>query len=250
MPDEVPRAEPEVLCRLNETTRALADLAAVLEREEDLGRVLQRSVDQLTSAVPGADMASVSVLRGDRDEAETVASSSDRVWAIDSDQYATGEGPCLEAARTGQVVRTGVEQARQRWPQFTRSARAAGVASYLCVPLAIDEKFAGSLNLYSEQRHGFGDFDVALLRLYATAACAAIANARRYAEARRLAGQLAQALDSRAVIDQARGMLMERRGINAEDAFGELVRESQNTNTKLREVATRLTASLNCHRAK
>ena len=94
MPDEVSRAEPELLCRLDETTRALADLAAVLEREEDLGRVLQRSVDQLTSAVPGADMASVSVLR-DGDGAETVASSSDRVWAIDSDQYAAGEGPCL-----------------------------------------------------------------------------------------------------------------------------------------------------------
>ncbi len=137
-----------------------------------------------------------------------------------------------------------------RWPEFTRSARAAGVASYLAVPLAIDEKFAGSLNLYSKQRHGFGDFDVALLRLYVTAACAAIANARRYAEARRLAGQLTQALDSRAVIDQARGMLMERRGINAEDAFGELIRESQNTNTKLREVAARLTDSLPRHRAK
>ena len=249
MPDEVSGAEPELLCRLDETTRALADLAAVLEREEDLGRVLQRSVDQLTSAVPGADMASVSVLR-DGDGAETVASSSERVWAIDSDQYAAGEGPCLEAARTGQVVRTGVEQARERWPEFTRSARAAGVASYLSVPLAIDEKFAGALNLYSQQRHGFGDFDVALLRLYVTAACAAIANARRYAEARRLAGQLTQALDSRAVIDQARGMLMERRGINAEDAFGELIRESQNTNTKLREVAARLTDSLPRHRAK
>ena len=241
MLDDVQRADPELLGRLDEITAALADLADVLGREEELGRVLQRSVDQITSAVPNADMASVSVLRGDGDGAETVAASSEQVWAIDSDQHAAGEGPCLEAARTGQVVRTGVEQGRQRWPEFTRSARAAGVESYLSVPLVIDEKFAGSLNLYSEQRHGFGDFDVALLRLYVTAASAAIANARRYAEARRVAGQLSQALDSRAVIDQARGILMERDGINAEDAFGELVRESQNTNTKLREVAARLT---------
>src|SRR5438552_18642987 len=87
VPDEVPRAEPELLCRLDETTRALADLAAVLEREEDLGRVLQRSVDQLTSAVPGADMASVSVLR-DGGGAETVACSSERGGATDSDQDA------------------------------------------------------------------------------------------------------------------------------------------------------------------
>jgi GAF domain-containing protein len=249
--DDVQRADPELVGRLDEMTTALADLADVLGREEELGRVLQRSIDQITSAVPNADMASVSVLRGDGegDEAETVAASNERVWAIDSDQHAAGEGPWLEAARTGQVVRTGVEQARQRWPDFTRSARAAGVESYLSVPLLIDEKFAGSLNLYSEQRHGFGDFDVALLRLYVTAACAAIANARRSVEARRLAVQLSQALDSRAVIDQARGMLMERDGINAEDAFGELVRESQSTNTKLREVAARLTDNLRRHRA-
>jgi AmiR/NasT family two-component response regulator len=91
---------------------------------------------------------------------------------------------------------------------------------------------------------------VALLRLYVTAACAAIANGRRYVEARRLAGQLAGALDSRAVIDQARGMLMERRGISAEEAFGELVRESQNTNTKLREIAARETENLHRRRGK
>jgi GAF domain-containing protein len=250
VPDDVQRAEPELVGRLDEVTCALAELAGVLEREEDLGRVLQRSVDQVTSVVPGADMASVSVLRGDGEGAETVASSTERVWGIDSDQYAAGEGPCLEAARTGRVVRIGVEEARERWPEFARSARAARVGSYLSVPLAIDEKFAGALNLYSEQRHGFGDFDVALLRLYVTAACAAIANGRRYVEARRLAGQLAGALDSRAVIDQARGMLMERRGISAEEAFGELVRESQNTNTKLREIAAREIENLHRRRGK
>jgi GAF domain-containing protein len=248
--DDVQRAEPELVGRLDEVTCALAELAGVLEQEEDLGRVLQRSVDQVTSAVPGADMASVSVLCGDGKGAETVASSTERVWAIESGQYAAGEGPCLEAARTGRVVRIGVEEAGKRWPKFARSARAARVGSCLSVPLAIDEKFAGSLNLYSEQRHGFGDFDVALLRLYVTAACAAIANARRYVEARRLAGQLASALDSRAVIDQARGMLMERRGISAEEAFGELARESQNTNTKLREIAAREIENLHRRRGK
>jgi hypothetical protein len=59
-----------------------------------------------------------------------VASSDERVWAIDSDQYAAGDGPCLEAARSGQLVRVSREQAQKRWPEFARSARAAGVASY------------------------------------------------------------------------------------------------------------------------
>lgn len=240
MPDDKEAAEPNILERLDEVTNSLSDLSKVLGREEDVGRALQRSVEQVTRAIPGADMASASVLRDGETVAETVASSSERVWAIDADQYAADEGPCLDAARTGRIVRVSVEQARERWPEFSRSARAAGVESYLSAPLSIDEKFAGSLNLYSEQAHGFGDLDEALLRVYTAAAAAAIANGRRYAEARTLAEQLGRALDSRAVIDQARGILMATRGITAQQAFDEMVRESQNTNVKLREIAARL----------
>jgi GAF domain-containing protein len=142
-----------------------------------------------------------------------------------------------------EVVRTGVTGAERRWPQFARSARGAGVESYLSCPLIIGEEFAGSLNLYSEQPHGFADFDVALLRLYVTAACAAIDNARRYARARQLADQLNQALNSRAIIDQAIGVLIAQTGITADRAFAELSRRSQNSNVKLREVAAQLIAS-------
>ena len=232
-----------LLQRLDEVASALADLTEVLAREEDLPSVLQRTIDQVVRAVPHADMASVTVLRDHRSEAETVASSSEHVLGIDAAQYAAGEGPCLEAAHTGQLVRVSVERARERWPTFACNAHVAQVASYLSAPLLIDEQFAGSLNLYSERGHGFGDLDEALLRLYVTAATAAIANARRYAEARVLAGHLTRALDSRAVIDQARGVLMARHGISAEQALDQLSRASQNTNTKLREIAARVTES-------
>jgi len=231
-------APKEYVRRIDEASDDLAQLAEVLTAEEDVGRVMQRSVDQLVDSVPGADMASVTVLRGEA--GQTVASSNERVWAIDSDQYDSGDGPCLEASRTREVVRVGVEEAHERWPEFARSARAAGVASYLSCPLFIDDAFAGSLNLYSEQPHGFSDFDVALLRLYITAVSAAIANARRYARARGLAENLSKALESRALIDQALGVIMARRGIGAEQAFNELARESQNSNTKLRELAARI----------
>jgi GAF domain-containing protein len=234
--------EPELVRRLDGVAADLAALAKILDEEEDLGRVLQRSVEQVTRGVPGADMASVTVMRGDR--GETAASSEERVWAIDSDQYAAGDGPCLEAARTGEIVRVGVEEAHERWPEFARSARAAGVESYLACPLIIGEEFVGSLNLYSEKPHGFGEFDVALLRLYMTAAVAAIANARRVAEARKLTEGLKTAMDSRAVIDQARGVLMARRGISAEQALEELSRQSQNSNVKLRVIAARLVESV------
>jgi GAF domain-containing protein len=231
-------AEKDVVRRLDEVTGALGELAQVLEEEESLGEVLQRTVDQVARAVPDVDMASVSVLADG--QPETVAASSDRVLTIDADQYAAGEGPCLEAARTGQVVRVSVGQLGNQWPRFARSARDAGVASYLSCSLAIGERFAGSLNLYSAGGHAFDKLDEAVLRLYVTAATAAIANARRYAQARRLAEQLSQALDSRAVIDQAMGVLMATRGMSAEQAFSELSRQSQNTNTKLRDLAARL----------
>jgi GAF domain-containing protein len=234
--------EPEVVRRLDEVTGHLGDLADVLAGEEDLGRVLQRGTDQVASAVPGADMVSVTVVHAS--VGETVAASSRRVWEIDQDQYSAGEGPCLEAAHTNQVVRTGVAEAEERWPAFARTARAASVQSYLSCPLMIGEDFVGSLNLYSEQPHGFADFDVALLQLYVTAASAAIANARLYARAREVAGQLRQALDSRAVIDQAIGVVMARGGVTAEQAFDQLSRQSQNTNVKLRDIAVRLVADV------
>jgi hypothetical protein len=99
--------DQDLLQRLDDVIGALADLSDVLTRTEDLGRILQRSVEQVTRAIPGADMASVSVLRDDGTTAETVASSSERVWAVDDDQYAAGDGPCLEAARTSQIGRGG-----------------------------------------------------------------------------------------------------------------------------------------------
>ncbi len=228
--------------RLDDVVTALSDLGDVLSREEDIGQVLQRGVSQVVQAIPAADMASVSVLRGDT--AETVASTSQRVWDIDSQQYAAGDGPCLEAARTGKVVRVNVEQAQERWPKFATGALAAGVASYLSAPLILDDEFAGSLNLYSEQAHGFGDLDEKLLQLYTTAAVAALANARRYTQARAVAENLRLALDSHAVIDQAVGVLMATHGLASEDAFRVMARESQNTNTKLRVIASRVLASL------
>jgi GAF domain-containing protein len=237
------RAEqPDAARRLDEVIAALADMTRVLAAGEDLLRALQRNIGQLASAVPGASMTSVTVLRDGG--WETVAASSGEAWAIDQDQYAAGDGPCLEAARTSQVVRASEEQARRRWPGFTSSARTARIGSYLSAPLLVDDEFAGSLNLYSEQQHGFADFDVALLRLYVMAAAAAIASSRQHAQARQLASQLSQALDSRAVIDQAIGVLMARDHLTPQQAFAKLSRQSQNTNTKLREVAAGIISSL------
>lgn len=241
MPRDERGTGAEIVLRVDEVTDALTGLAEVLNEEPGLRRVLQSVVDQAVRVIPGSDMVSISVLPADSAQpsaqTQTLASSSDRVRDIDAQQYAAGNGPCLEAARTGRIVRVDVEQALQRWPRFARDAQRAGVASYLSAPLSIDERFAGSLNLYGEQADSFGGLDEALVRLYTRAATEAIANARRYAQARAEADNLRRALDSRAVIDQAIGVLIVQRGIGPQQAFDELSRMSQNTNTKLRDVA-------------
>ena len=240
MPDSDQARTPDAPERVDEVTRALSDLSRLLDAEEELVRVLQRGVDQATWAIPSADLVSVTVVRDDR--AETIVANDERVREIDAQQYAVGEGPYLEAARSSETVRANVERATALWPKFARIARGAGMASFLSSPLIIADKFAGSLNLYSAQPHGFGDLDEALLRLYTTAAAAAIANARRYAEARALAENLARALRSRAVIDQAIGVLVAVQGVSPEQAFSDMSRQSQNSNIKLRDIAGRIVA--------
>ncbi|HEV2377361.1 MAG TPA: hypothetical protein VGS19_35005, partial [Streptosporangiaceae bacterium] len=105
MPKPTRACDPDVVQRLDEVRIALADLGTALGREDDLGRILRGGVDQVIRAIPGADMASVTVLRNGT--AKTAAATSARVWGIDADQYAAGDGPCLEAARTGGIVRVG-----------------------------------------------------------------------------------------------------------------------------------------------
>jgi hypothetical protein len=162
---------------------------------------------------------------------------------LDIDQYRAGEGPCLEAAATGEIVRVDVETARERWPVFTRGAVAAGAASYLSAPLVIDARHIGSLNLYGMHAHGYREVDGALLEVYLTAVEMALRATSRYLTAREQAANLSTALVSRAVIDQAKGIIMGTRGVTADEAFRVLAEQSQRDNVKLRIIAERLVAA-------
>jgi GAF domain-containing protein len=230
-------AVDELVRQLDEVTGALDGLSKVLDEEEDLSVILQRLCHQVISAIPGADMASVTLLRND--SPLTAATTNEQAGAVDDAQYKAGEGPCLQAAKTGQVQRVSVSEAHGRWPAFTQAAAKLGVASYLSAPLYIDTEYNGSLNLYGGQPHGFHKLEAALLELYTTAAEAALRNARRYLQSREQVGHLREALTSRAVIDQAKGVIMGARRVTADEAFTLLVEKSQRDNVKLRDLATR-----------
>lgn len=221
--------EPE---GLEEAVRILSRL---LLAEESLEATLSRVADLACRTLPGCEAASVTMVRADRPS--TAVQTDPEVSEFDAAQYASGEGPCLEAYRTHHLVRLDLAADGGRWPEFSRAATAAGVLSVLSVPLLIGEQAVGALNLYSKTRHGFSAADEETASLYSDQAAVACANAEVYWQSYSLTEHLREALESRDVIGQAKGILMARRGCTPEAAFEALRNASQRRNVKLRDVA-------------
>lgn len=234
--------EPILPEHFDELTAAMADLTDALESEPAEAEILDAVCAEAVRAVPGADMASITAIRDG--EPETAAATDERAVSIDRVQYAADAGPCLQAAETGEIVRVPLATAGQAWPEFTDHARGLGVGSYLAAPLRVDEHLSGALNLFGFGDHGFAETDSRLLELYTTIVSFGLRTTRRYRQARRRATELEAAMRSRAVIEQAKGILMAVHRISADDAMKRLVVESQHTNVKLREIATKFVENL------
>ncbi|MEU4806811.1 GAF and ANTAR domain-containing protein [Actinosynnema sp. NPDC023587] len=234
--DRVPASQ------LDEASEALEELAGVLAEEQTLDDVLHQLAESASRVIPDAENVSVTVVGPDG--ATTAAATDRKVVAIDTDQYAAGNGPCLQAAKTHRPVRATAEGGREKWPEFAAAAEKAGVRAYLSAPLVVEGDVLGALNLYSSVEAAFDPFDEALLRLFTTASAAAITGFRRYERTRGLVDNLERALASRGEIEQAKGVLMAAHGISDAEAFQRLVEESQTHNTKLRVVARNLLDSV------
>ncbi|SER72345.1 GAF domain-containing protein [Lentzea xinjiangensis] len=227
---------------LDEITTALERLSEALSREDDLRQLMHQVCEQVVRAVPGLDEATVTLL--DDGKPFTAASTSDLVARLDGVQYDLADGPCLEASRTGRVARATIDEVEERWPVLGAECRAAGMVSFLSAPLTVDDKHSGAINGYSKQDHGFRELDAPLLALYTTAVETALRSHSMYLRAFRLAGQLRAALTTRAVIDQAKGVLMAVHGITADEAFRMLAEQSQRENVKLHALAERFIATI------
>ena len=162
--------------------------------------------------------------------------------SLDDQQYASGRGPCLEAAMQRTPLRAVVDDEQHRWPEFVMAAQQVGIRASLSVPLLIEgpdseQELVGSLNIYSHTATAFDEFDVELMRLYSVAAGQAISNSNRWQKARETVNQLETALHSRSDIDMAKGALVALYGCNADEAFAKLRDDSQRRNIKLRDVS-------------
>jgi hypothetical protein len=233
--------EPPALLseRYGDAVAALTELARALAEDESVPETLQSILALVLRALPGCHAASVTVL-DDEARPSTMAATDEETLQMDQRQYALNDGPCLDAARRQQVNRWSLEEAEQRWPDFTRLAQEMGLCSYLSAGLSLAGRSLGALNLSSRDTDGFSKLDEDLVSLLTGPAAASIVVASRYGEARGLADQLEQALRSRAVIDQAIGIVMAESRCGAEQAFATLGRASNNRNMKLRDLAAEI----------
>ncbi|SDR95694.1 GAF and ANTAR domain-containing protein [Microlunatus soli] len=190
---------------------------------------LDRIFAVAVESIRGCDHAGISFIQHRR--IETVAASDDVVAKGDEQQYQFDEGPCLDAIRDEETVRSNHLMDESRWPRWAPWVHDnLGVESMLCFQLFTSEHSYGGLNLYSDHVNGFDTHDQTMGLALAAHAAVAIASSQE------IEG-LTVALANRTVIGQAEGILMERYGLSAERAFAFLVRVSRQENRRLVRIA-------------
>jgi GAF domain-containing protein len=220
----------------------LAPLHAALSRLVVADRPLQEVLDDIVGiarqAMPGSEATSITLIR--REHSFTAAFAGQMAIDADELQYQRGYGPCMDAARAGQMFLVRDMRMEDRWPDYAQHAAANGVRSSLSVPLPFQEATIGALNNYSTHVDAFGEEDITLGQEVAGWVAVAVGNAHHAARTAEDLADMRAAMVARAVIEQAKGILMERHKITEDDAFRVLARASQTTNRKLRVVADRL----------
>ena len=210
-----------------------SDLARTLLAEDTVGATLDRMTTLAVAAVGPCELATIT-LAGDH-RLTTPAGSSELAIHIDELQAEVGQGPCLDAMREHRVLVVDDLQSDARWPLFSAAAARLGVRSVMGFRLYVGEQTLGALNLYSSQPAAFHGDDTARQTASIFASHAAIALFTAQSQA-----SLETALQTRDVIGQAKGILMARHGLTADQAFERLREASQVQNRTLRSIAAQI----------
>ena len=214
---------------------ALAELSALPAGEPDRQRLLSRMATLVRGAVPGADW--VSITLGSPMDPQRLGSDSVEAQDFDGRQLRAAEGPCWDAYRTGTVVFADDVTSDPRWPALAPLTQASGVRGVVAVPVREEGATTGAVNVYSGRPGAVGPAGRRIAELAAAAVAGVLQNVAERESMQALAANLERALSSRAVIDQAKGIVMARLGGNADEAFARLVKLSSHLNVKLRDLA-------------
>jgi GAF domain-containing protein len=214
---------------------AVSGYARRIAGSYELGDALYSVTDD-SLRVLGCDGAGVSV--GDTEgRLRFVTATEQRVVRIEEEQAVAQEGPCFEAFETGSPVITSDLEAEQRWERYRATALDAGFRAVAGVPMLIDDVRIGAMNLYHQGRHEWTDEELQVAQVLGDMASGYIANHRTLSASRRLADQLEEALDSRVVIEQAKGVIAASAGVRVDEAFGRLRAHARSHSRKLHDVA-------------
>lgn len=220
-----------------ELAASLSGIARTLLAAQDVGDTLRRIVAETIRLIEPAEHAGIDVVTGHSIDA--MAPSSTIAQRVDEIQVKAGQGPCLDALRQHQVFRTGNLPAETRWPRFAgRAYDETGVRSILGIRMWVEGDTLGALNIYSTAADAFDDYSQDVASVLAVHAAVAWTSARQQE-------QMEEALSTRDLIGQAKGMLMLTHGIDADEAFDLLRTASQRDNTKLRDLAQRIASGDN-----
>jgi GAF domain-containing protein len=212
--------------------KRMAELARASAAPRSVEEVLSGVTAAAKELIPGADTAGV-LLIGKGGKFESIAGTSELPYRLDELQMKFSEGPCVEAALDELIVRTEDFRSEHRWPRYSAAVVEIGVLSGLSFKLYTAERTAGALNLFSFKPKAFDAEDETTGVVLAAHAAAAILASRQ-------GEQLESALSTRDRIGQAKGIIMERFGVDDVQAFEMLRRLSQDSNTRLIEVAQRV----------
>lgn len=215
----------------------LLEAARAIRVDQDVDTVLDDLVHAAIKYLPGVTHAGVTIAWG-TGQYETRASSDPLVDTLDNLQYKLGEGPCLQALESSQLVLVNSLRQTHRWQKFVPHAAALGLRAQLGIGLRFEERTVGSLNLYSTDTDELTADVVRLGELFALPASLAIG----FVQQRE---QLGAALSSRATIGQAVGLVMHEFTMDSDTALAYLRRLSSHSNTKLRDVAAALVEQAN-----
>jgi GAF domain-containing protein len=216
---------------------ALDRLGSIRLTDHSMRSLLGEIASLAQQSLPGRLEASVTLLTGD--DPVTAVTTGQLALDLDEAQYGSGRGPCLQAAAGGEPVEVADTRTDLRFPDFGAVAVQHGVGSSLSLPLSLHEGVSGALNIYARQPEAFDAASRRFAQRFAAYGAVVAGNMLVYESALDRAKNLEAALASRAVIDQAKGVLMERFKLTADQAFQALVQVSMETNTKVRDIAER-----------
>lgn len=221
----------------------LRGVAGIVADARQVSEILQDVAEFASQAIPGVDGVGVTLIKSNepRPRVQTWAVTAAFVEEIDAAQYEDlDEGPCLTSMQSQRPAVSGSLGSDPRWPHFGGRVARMGVHSVLALPLVVDNRVIGAINSYAYGRDAFADHAVQLGSQFARPAAVSVYHALLLDSARERTERLQRALVSRAVIDQAIGIIRARSGVDASDAFDRLAHMSQKENVKLNLLAERL----------